>query len=557
MTLLLGPLLRRVVGDRATVWVETSAPATVMVRAGTGGGAARTFTAFGRHYALVVVDGLPAAAATPYQVLLDGAQVWPPPGYDRPVPVIRTRDDTAPVRLVFGSCREASPRAVRELPPDALDSYSARLAGTGRDWPDLLLLLGDQVYADETSRATRRWLRRPGSPGPAPAERAPRAQPDTERPAGQVVDFTGYARLYHESWTDPDVRWLLSTVPSSMIFDDHEIIDDWNTSQRWRERMVAQPWWRERITAGLASYWVYQHLGNLDPDELGADPVYPAVVSAADATGILREFGAAADDDRSRYRWSYALDVGRSRIVVLDNRCGRQVTPGQRAMLPDAQWEWLVRTVRGDGYDHLVLGSSLPWLMPFAVHHLEEAVSALAESPRRPVAAAAESLRQVFDLEHWPAFGHSFDALTALLGQLATGAAGTAGAVPAVPAVPASISVLSGDVHHSYVARADLAGAPIHQVTCSPVHNRVPLAMRAVFRAAWTGRVSRAGRALGRAARVRPAPLTWTKLAGPYFGTAVGTLVHNGRSAHVLIEGTTPAGDLKVVARQVLAASVQ
>ena len=67
MTLLLGPLLRRVVGDRATVWVETSAPATVSVRAGSGSGAARTFTAFGRHYALVVVDGLPAASATPYQ----------------------------------------------------------------------------------------------------------------------------------------------------------------------------------------------------------------------------------------------------------------------------------------------------------------------------------------------------------------------------------------------------------------------------------------------------------------------------------------------------------
>src|SRR5207248_8559327 len=155
------------------------------------------------------------------------------------------------------------------------------------------------------------------------------------------------------------------------------------------------------------AHFGYLHRGSLSPCCLVADPVYPPGVPASAATGILREFGAAADDDRSRYRWSYALDVGRSRIVVLDNRCGRQVTPGQRAMLPDAQWEWLVRTVRGDGYDHLVLGSSLPWLMPFAVHHLEEAVSALAESPRRPVAAAAESLRQVFDLEHWPAFGHS------------------------------------------------------------------------------------------------------------------------------------------------------
>src|SRR5207237_9221985 len=95
------------------------------------------------------------------------------------------------------------------------------------------------------------------------------------------------------------------------------------------------------------------------------------------------------------------------------------------------------------------------------------------------------------------------EALSAAPGHSATAAAGTAGTAGTAPA---SISVLSGDVHHSYVARADLAGAPIHQVTCSSVHNRVPLAMRAVFRAAWTGRVARAGRALGRAAPVRPAP---------------------------------------------------
>ena len=48
-----------------------------------------------------------------------------------------------------------------------------------------------------------------------------------------------------------------------------------------------------------------------------------------------------------------------------------EITPGARRMLPDAQWEWLVGTVRGGGYDHLVLGSSLPWLMPFAAHHLD------------------------------------------------------------------------------------------------------------------------------------------------------------------------------------------
>ena len=57
--LLIGPVLRRVVDTRATVWVETDAPALVTVRAeGGGAGAAKTFAAYGHHYALVIVEGL-------------------------------------------------------------------------------------------------------------------------------------------------------------------------------------------------------------------------------------------------------------------------------------------------------------------------------------------------------------------------------------------------------------------------------------------------------------------------------------------------------------------
>ena len=432
------------------------------------------------------------------------------------------------VRVVFGSCREASPYAMRGLAPDVLDAYASRLARTGKDWPDALLLLGDQVYADETSPSTKSWLRR----------RRDRRNP-VEAPVDQVADFTEYARLYRESWTDPDIRWLLSTVPSTMIFDDHEVIDDWNTSAAWRAEIVRQPWWPQRISAGLASYWVYQHLGNLHPDELGADPLYPAVVSAPDATGVLHEFGAQADDDRAGYQWSYALDIGGTRIVVLDNRCGRELTPGRRAMLPDAEWDWFVDTVRAPGYTHLITGASLPWLMPYGVHHLEMAVSALAESPRRPVAALAERLRLGLDLEHWPAFERSFDALTLLLDELASGAFGTA---------PDSISVLSGDVHHAYVVRAGLDGTPIHQLTCSPVHNKVSPAMRVVFRIGWGRGAAWIGRVLCRLAGVTPTALSWTKLAGPHFGNAVATLLHSGQSARVTIEGTEAKGGLITVA---------
>ena len=34
-----------------------------------------------------------------------------------------------------------------------------------------------------------------------------------------------------------------------MIFDDHDVHDDWNTSSAWLEEMRAKPWWDERITA--------------------------------------------------------------------------------------------------------------------------------------------------------------------------------------------------------------------------------------------------------------------------------------------------------------------
>src|SRR5262249_6669806 len=123
--LLIGPLLRRIVGTRATVWVETSAPAVVTVRAANGAsGSAPTFSAYDHHYALVVVKGLAPDRAATYEVLIDDEMVWPVPEYNFPPSVIRTRatdDRDQPVRLTFGSCRKTTePAAVRRLPPDAL-----------------------------------------------------------------------------------------------------------------------------------------------------------------------------------------------------------------------------------------------------------------------------------------------------------------------------------------------------------------------------------------------------------------------------------------------------
>ena len=555
--LLIGPVLRRVEGSRATVWVETTAPATVRVVAGEGAGTATTFSAYGHHYAIVVVEGLPPGAATEYTVWLDDDRVWPLP--DSPYPpslmVTRPADDAAhPVSLIFGSCREATPEATgRKLPPDALDAYARRLMTDPRDpqlRPDLIALLGDQVYADNTSDKVRRFLRR-------------RRKAGHDGPAHEVVSFDEYTRLYLESWRDPEVRWLLATVPSVMIFDDHEIIDDWNTSASWRRDMSAQPWWRERISSGLASYWVYQHLGNLSPDEVAADPLLSKLATVEDGTELLRAFGRSVDEPESAentdqpYQWSFALQVGRTRLVMLDNRCNRVLTPGRREMLPAGEWGWFVDQAHGD-YDHLVVGSSLPWLMPPAIHHVEAWNERQADSPGRRRAALAEKLRRAFDLEHWAAFTRSFDALTEVfrhLGQGGDGApahrVGTGGAY----AAPASINVLSGDVHHSYVARADLGpevGTPVHQLTCSPIHNQVPAFMRPLMRFSWSRVAARGMRALARSAGVPRPRVAWRRLAGPYFGNAISTLRTEGAQVSVEVEGTSKDGALFTVANLTL-----
>ena len=115
-------------------------------------------------------------------------------------------------------------------------------------------MLGDQVYADEVSPETLAFIKK---------------RRDVRKPPGEeIADFEEYTRLYRESWSDPAIRWLLSTVSCSMVVDDHDINDDWNISAAWVEEMRREEWWAERECAGIASYWLYQFIGNLSPELL-------------------------------------------------------------------------------------------------------------------------------------------------------------------------------------------------------------------------------------------------------------------------------------------------
>ena len=77
------------------------------------------------------------------------------------------------------------------------------------------------------------------------------------------------------------MRWLLSVIPSAMIFDDHDVHDDWNTSAAWRRDYAAKPWWPERIRSAYMTYWIYQHIGNLSPAELAKNELWQQLRSRA------------------------------------------------------------------------------------------------------------------------------------------------------------------------------------------------------------------------------------------------------------------------------------
>jgi phosphodiesterase/alkaline phosphatase D-like protein len=357
------------------------------------------------------------------------------------------------------------------------------------------------------------------------------------------VGYEEYVGLYQDSWSDPETRWLLSTVPTAMIFDDHDVRDDWNTSAAWREEMRAKPWWRDRIRSALASYWVYQHLGNLPPDELVEDADYRKIAEhGGDVWPLLVELADRADaeaDGGKGVRFSFRWDLGHSRFLMIDSRNGRLLEDGKHLMLGDAEFDWIEEQVAAPGrVDHLVLGTSVPWLLPHAIGDLET-VNEIAAARPGWRGRLGEKIRQGADLEHWSAFRESFDRLTAMIERAAAGG-------------PATVNVLSGDVHHSYAARADLPSEPaarVHQLTCSPVHNKMEWYVKPGFKVSW----SRFMRELtGRwALRVGapPKPLVWERVAGPLFGNTIATLDINGTHAEVIFEQPRSAASLEESAR--------
>lgn len=72
-------------------------------------------------------------------------------------------------------------------------------------------------------------------------------------------DAEALQRFRQDLWR---VRRSLANVPNYMIFDDHDISDDWNLNQAWCLRVLSKPLGRRAVQNALHAYALFQGWGN-------------------------------------------------------------------------------------------------------------------------------------------------------------------------------------------------------------------------------------------------------------------------------------------------------
>lgn len=140
--------------------------------------------------------------------------------------------------------------------------------------------------------------------------------------------------------TMPKVRRSLANVPTYMIFDDHEVSDDWYLNPTWRDRVLTSPLGRTIIRNALVSYALFQGWGN-DPAKFeSAEPkqlltlatqLFPAGATTGPNETAANQIDTLLGLDQNTeleganppIKWNYTVTGEKHQVIVLDNRTRR------------------------------------------------------------------------------------------------------------------------------------------------------------------------------------------------------------------------------------------
>ncbi len=118
-----------------------------------------------------------------------------------------------------------------------------------------------------------------------------------------------------------NVRRILAHLPTYMIFDDHDVTDDWNLTVGWEQAAYSHPFSRIIIGNGLLAYWLCQGWGNAPenfPDdwEQMAGSIYSEGQEGFASSAHHHQL---IDTLYHFNHWHYAVETS-PKILVMDTR---------------------------------------------------------------------------------------------------------------------------------------------------------------------------------------------------------------------------------------------
>lgn len=252
----------------------------------------------------------------------------------------------------------------------------------------------------------------------------------------------------------PHVQRLFAHIPTYMIFDDHDVTDDWNLTIGWEKAAYENPFAKRIIGNGLLSYWLCQGWGN-EPKNFNQEFLDIALRYFKSPT-------AEHQDDFIQYlytfeKWHYTIHTS-PKVVVLDTRT-RRWRSESRMNKPSGlmDWEAMIEFQQELMHqDKVVIVSAAPMFGVKFIEALQKGMTTLGQ----PL---------LIDAENWMAHPGSANTLLSIFTHTKT---------------PTNFVILSGDVHYSFAYDIKLrfrkCSPNIYQITCSGLKNQFPEPLLAI-----------------------------------------------------------------------------
>ncbi|MBY8246212.1 alkaline phosphatase family protein [Vibrio fluvialis] len=244
------------------------------------------------------------------------------------------------------------------------------------------------------------------------------------------------------------VQRLMAHLPTYMIFDDHDVTDDWNLTVGWEQAAYSNAFSKRIIGNALISYWLFQGWGN-EPDNF--DTAFHQFAAA-----YCRSPQPSTQDAWIAHlypfeKWHYTTDTS-PKMVVLDTRT-RRWRSESRMNKPSGLMDWEAMMEFQQALmneDKVIIVSAAPM---FGVKFIE-ALQRMMTWLGKPL---------VIDAENWMAHPGSANTLVSIFTHTKT---------------PSNYVILSGDVHYSFAydiqLRSRKSSPNIFQITCSGIKNQFP-----------------------------------------------------------------------------------